>query len=231
MCTHTIFPGSSKLGVISSVCSTAVSVSWSWKEKSKNRKCVPLTDLFSLLLWVGWNGLPPTHDTLHLGYSYHLHSSHRFLSTWGAVRLVQQKKKQKKNKKQKRTLIVPATCLPSNQLRKYTPILLIAHKLSNAKSRYLLLASFPAPCWACCRLQHQVRLGNEASSTKLYQLKVSCTNCWQPRTGSLTSYVSWLKTSKTTISAQLVRFNSNYYLNIYSAMTSKVINKLLNCLN
>ena len=163
MCTHTIFPGSSKLGVISSVCSTAVSVSWSWKEKSKNRKCVPLADLFNLLLWVGWNGLPPTHDTLHLGYSYHLHSSHRFLSTWGAVRLIQQKKKQKKNKKQKRTLIVPATCLPSNQLRKYTPILLIAHKLSNAKSRYLLLASFPAPCWACCRLQHQVRLGNEAS--------------------------------------------------------------------
>jgi len=71
--------------------------------------------------------------------------------------------KKKKKKKKERTLIVPATCLPSNQLRKYTPILLIAHKLSNAKSRYLLLASFPAPCWACCRLQHQVRLGNEAS--------------------------------------------------------------------
>ena len=39
------------------------------------------------LLWVGQNGLPPTPDTLHLGCSYHLHSSHRFLSTWGAVML------------------------------------------------------------------------------------------------------------------------------------------------
>ena len=32
-------------------------------------------------------GLPPTPDTLHLGCSYHLHSSHRFLSTWGVVML------------------------------------------------------------------------------------------------------------------------------------------------
>ena len=32
-------------------------------------------------------GLPPTPDTLHLGCSYHLHSSHRFLSTCGAVML------------------------------------------------------------------------------------------------------------------------------------------------
>ena len=42
-------------------------------------------------LWGGRNGLPPTPDTLHLGCSYHLHSSHRFLSTWGA-----KKQKQKK---------------------------------------------------------------------------------------------------------------------------------------
>ena len=33
------------------------------------------------------NGLPPTPDTLHLGCSYYLHSSHHFLSTWGVVML------------------------------------------------------------------------------------------------------------------------------------------------
>ena len=33
------------------------------------------------------NGLPPTPDTLHLGCSYHLHSSYHFLSTWGVVML------------------------------------------------------------------------------------------------------------------------------------------------
>ena len=44
---------------------------------------VPLVDLFNGLLWAGRNGLPPTPDTLHLGCSYHLHSSHRFLSTLG----------------------------------------------------------------------------------------------------------------------------------------------------
>ena len=176
-CTHTIFPGSSKLGVVSSVCSTAVSwnseavsqsatcstnLLWaSWGavmlERKINKKCVPLADLFNLLLWGGWNGLPPTPDTLHLGCSYHLHSSHRFLSTWGVVRLV--------HKIKKGTQIVPPTCLPSNQLQKYTPIVITAHNLSNAKSRYLLLASFPAPYWACCHLQYQVRPGNEASCT------------------------------------------------------------------
>ena len=32
-------------------------------------------------------GLPPTPYTWHLGCSYHLHSSHHFLSTWGVVML------------------------------------------------------------------------------------------------------------------------------------------------
>ena len=35
--------------------------------------------------------LPPTPDTLHLGCTYHLHSSHRFLSTWGAVTMLEKK--------------------------------------------------------------------------------------------------------------------------------------------
>ena len=50
-------------------------------------KCVPLVDLLNALLRAGQNGLPPTPDTLHLGCSYHLHSSHHFLSTLGAVML------------------------------------------------------------------------------------------------------------------------------------------------
>ena len=32
-------------------------------------------------------GLPPTPDTLHLGCSYHMHSSHHFLSTLGLIML------------------------------------------------------------------------------------------------------------------------------------------------
>ena len=32
-------------------------------------------DMRNPLLWAGWNGLPPTPHTLHLGCSYHLHSS------------------------------------------------------------------------------------------------------------------------------------------------------------
>ena len=50
-------------------------------------KCVPLVDLLNTLLWAGQNGLPPTPNTLHLGCSYHLHSSHHFLSTWRAIML------------------------------------------------------------------------------------------------------------------------------------------------
>ena len=46
---------------------------------------MPLVDQLNALLWAGQNDLPPTPDTLHLGCSYHLHSSHRFLSTWGVV--------------------------------------------------------------------------------------------------------------------------------------------------
>ena len=40
-----------------------------------------------IYVMVGRNGLPPTPDILHLGRSYQLHPNHRFLSTWGAVRL------------------------------------------------------------------------------------------------------------------------------------------------
>ena len=39
-------------------------------------------------------GDAPTPDTLHLGCSYHLHSYHRFLSTWCAVMLKKKKKKE-----------------------------------------------------------------------------------------------------------------------------------------
>ena len=42
------------------------------------------------------NGLRPAPDNLHLGCSYHLHSSHSFLSTWGVVMLEKEKKKEKK---------------------------------------------------------------------------------------------------------------------------------------
>ena len=44
-------------------------------------------DQLNAVLWAGWNGLPPTPNTLHLGCSYQLHSSHCFLSIWSAVRL------------------------------------------------------------------------------------------------------------------------------------------------
>ena len=49
-------------------------------------------DLHNSLLW---NDLPPTPDTFHLGCSYHLHSSHWFLSTWDAVMLETIQKKRK----------------------------------------------------------------------------------------------------------------------------------------
>ena len=47
-------------------------------------KCVPLVDLLNALLWTRQNGQPPIPVSLHLGCSYHLHSSHHFLSTWRA---------------------------------------------------------------------------------------------------------------------------------------------------
>ena len=50
------------------------------------------------LLWAGQNGLQPTPDNLHLGCSYHLHSSHCFLSTWGAVMLVTPQVERKKKR-------------------------------------------------------------------------------------------------------------------------------------
>ena len=31
------------------------------------------------LLWAGQNGFQPVPNNLHMGFSYHLHSSHRFL--------------------------------------------------------------------------------------------------------------------------------------------------------
>ena len=48
---------------------------------------MPLVDMLNALLRAGRNGLPPTPDTLHFGCRYHMHSSHHFLSTWGAVML------------------------------------------------------------------------------------------------------------------------------------------------
>ena len=69
------------------VCALAACSPCTWK-------CVPIVDLLNGPLWAGRNGLPPTPDTLDLGWSYHLHSSHRFLSTWGAV-MLEKKKKQK----------------------------------------------------------------------------------------------------------------------------------------
>ena len=61
---------------------------------------MPLVDLLNALLWAGRKGLPPIPDTWHLGCSYHLHSSHCFLSTWGVgVQLCWKKKKKKKKKR------------------------------------------------------------------------------------------------------------------------------------
>ena len=57
---------------------------------------VPLLDL---LLCTGRSGLPPAPDTLQFGFSYHLHTSHHFPSTWGAVML--KRKKEGKNEKLK----------------------------------------------------------------------------------------------------------------------------------
>ena len=71
---------------------------WSiyWEQESPHsnisRKCVPLVDLLNTLLPAGRNSLLPTLDTLHLGCSYYLHSSHWFLSTWGAVMLGKKKR-------------------------------------------------------------------------------------------------------------------------------------------
>ena len=63
------------LSLSQSLCSCCLITTW---------KCVPL---LNSLLWTGWNGLTPTPDTLHLGCIYHLHHSHRFLSTWSAIML------------------------------------------------------------------------------------------------------------------------------------------------
>ena len=56
---------------------------------------MPLVDLLNVLLWAGQNGLLPTLNIFHLGCSYHLHSSHHFLSTWGVVMLEKEKKRKK----------------------------------------------------------------------------------------------------------------------------------------
>ena len=50
--------------------------------------CASSVDLLNALLRAGQNGLPPTPNTLHLGCSYHVHSSHHFLSTWCAIMLI-----------------------------------------------------------------------------------------------------------------------------------------------
>ena len=45
------------------------------------------------LLYAVQNGLRPAPDNLHLECSYHLHFSHRFLSTWGVVMLKKEETK------------------------------------------------------------------------------------------------------------------------------------------
>ena len=45
------------------------------------------------LLWQDEKGLPPTPDTLHLGRTYHLHSSHRFFFHLGCGYDARKKKK------------------------------------------------------------------------------------------------------------------------------------------
>ena len=61
---------------------------------------MPLVGLLNVCYGQDEKGLPPTPDTWHLGCSYHLHSSHRFLSTWGAVMLETKTDKQKKHRKE-----------------------------------------------------------------------------------------------------------------------------------
>ena len=68
-------------------------------------KCVPLVDLFDSLLWAGkkWS----VTDTFALGYSFHLLSSHCFLSTYNADMLKyknpqQNKQTNKQTNKQKK---------------------------------------------------------------------------------------------------------------------------------
>ena len=55
------------------------------------------------LLWEGQNGLQSTPDNLHLGCSYHLYSSHRFLSTWGVVMLVTPQVERKKKEPERQS--------------------------------------------------------------------------------------------------------------------------------
>ena len=71
--------------LIVKICTLAACLPCTWK-------CVPPVDLLNGLLWVGRNAPPPTPDSLHLGSSYHLHSSHRFLSTWRSAKKEKRKK-------------------------------------------------------------------------------------------------------------------------------------------
>ena len=59
---------------------------------------MPLVDLLNVVMGRMKRAChAPTPDLLHLGCSYHLHSSHCFLSTWGAIMLKKKKKTKKKN--------------------------------------------------------------------------------------------------------------------------------------
>ena len=86
-------------------------------------KCVPLVDLLNGLLWAGWNGLPPTPDTLHFGCSYHLHYSHCFFfSTWDALMLKKRKfRDSQTNPTRQINVFICSLVSTLNNLRSYIP--------------------------------------------------------------------------------------------------------------
>ena len=77
------------------------------------------------LLWAGQNDLPPTPDTLHLGCSYQLHSSHNFLSTLGACGYaknnnIKNKTKQKQSKQVTKSFQLKTSTCRDETLKKPT---------------------------------------------------------------------------------------------------------------
>ena len=102
---------------------------------------MPLVDLLNALLRAGRNGLPPTPDTLHLGCSYHLHSSHHFLSTWGVVML--EKKKERERAKKKVLSNVEDLTLTVRQ-RLHTDNIVPLHRLFSTLIVYIVPTSHHA---------------------------------------------------------------------------------------
>ena len=83
--------------------------------------------LHDRLIWVGVKereggrerreGLRPAPDNLHLGCSYHLHSSHIFLSTWGVVMLEEEKDKEKKREDKEQDGVCANSSLSGSYIR------------------------------------------------------------------------------------------------------------------